>query len=228
MFELFKRVKTVVSSELHALIDKAEDPIHMIDQYMRDMNKEIVEAEKATAKIMGEEKLLGRKVDDTKKLIETRQTQAVEALKSNREDLAKRALEDKNNLTKELQQLEDLHTNALQQVVELKEKLKVMKNEFREMELKRNSLKARAEAARVKTSINRSLSNSNTASAKKGFERMEEKVLREEAEAETSEDLQIMNKSLDQELKELAGKSEVDLELERLKEQLQEEEKKSS
>ena len=227
MFELFKRVKTVVASELHALIDKAEDPIHMIDQYMREMNQEIVEAEKATAKIMGEEKLLARKVEDTKKLIEKRELQAIEALKNNREDLAKRALEDKSHLTKEHQQLEDLHTQALHQVVDLKEKLKVMKNEFREMELKRNSLKARAEAAKAKTSINRALSNTNTASAKKGFERMEEKVLRQEAEAETSEDLQILNKSLDQELNEMTGKSEVELELERLKEKLQEDKKTS-
>ncbi|HWO77362.1 MAG TPA: PspA/IM30 family protein [Bacillus sp. (in: firmicutes)] len=227
MFELFKRVKTVVASELHALIDKAEDPIHMIDQYMREMNHEIVEAEKATAKMMGEEKLLARKVEETKKLIEKRELQAIEALKNNREDLAKRALEDKSHLTKEHQQLEDLHTQALHQVVDLKEKLKIMKNEYREMELKRNSLKARAEAAKAKTSINRALSTTNTASAKKGFERMEEKVLRQEAEAETSEDLQMMNKSLDQELNEITGKSEVELELERLKERLQEDKKSS-
>ncbi|MET3697697.1 phage shock protein A (PspA) family protein [Bacillus oleivorans] len=227
MFELFKRVKTVVASELHALIDKAEDPVHMIDQFIREMNQEIVDAEKATAKMMGEEKLLARKVEETKKLIEKRELQAIEALKNNREDLAKRALEDKSHLTKEHQQLEDLHTQALHQVVDLKEKLKVMKNEFREMELKRNSLKARAEAAKAKTSINRALSTTNTSSAKKGFERMEEKVLRQEAEAETSEDLQMMNKSLDQEINEITGKSEVELELERLKERLQEDKKLS-
>ena len=70
MFEFFKRMKTVVSSELYALIEKAEDPIKMADQYLREMNHEIEEAEKTTAKVMAEEKLTHRKITDLKLLIE--------------------------------------------------------------------------------------------------------------------------------------------------------------
>ncbi|MEI5908625.1 PspA/IM30 family protein [Bacillus spongiae] len=220
MFELFKRVKTVVSAELHSLIDKAEDPIIMIEQYLREMNQEIVSAEKATAKIMAEEKLLNRKIQEAKVLVEKRESQAIEALKSGREDLAKRALQDKKNVAEEVDQLVALHQKTQTQVDDLKDKLKVMKAEFREMELKRDGLKSRAQAAKAKTSINRSLSASNSMSAKKGFQRMEEKVLQSEAEADTTEELQVMSKSLEQELNDLNDQSEIDLELQRLKDQL--------
>ncbi|WP_335871003.1 PspA/IM30 family protein [Bacillus sp. 2205SS5-2] len=220
MFELFKRVKTVVSAELHSIIDKAEDPVVMIEQYLREMNQEIVEAEKATAKMMAEEKLLSRKIEEAKLLTEKRESQAIEALKSNREDLAKRALQDKKHVLEELDQLISIHQKTAQLVVDLKDKLKVMKAEWRELELKRDSLKSRAQAAKSKTSINRSLSTSNTMSARKGFQRMEEKVLQSEALADTTEELQTMNKSLEQELKDLGGESEIDIELQRLKDQL--------
>ncbi|MFC0271153.1 PspA/IM30 family protein [Metabacillus herbersteinensis] len=225
MFEMFKRMKTIVSSEMNALIDKAEDPVLLVDQYLRDMSKEVQDMEKATAKMMAEEKLVGKKVADLKELISKRENQAMEALKLDREDLAKRALEDKARLQKELVHLDVLHTQALQSVVDLKEKLTVMKSEYRNMEMKRDTLKARAMSAKARKSVNAAMSSSNSDSASKGFQRMEEKVLQYEAEAETSEDLFTGGKSLDQELSELNRESELDLEMQRLKDQLNNEKK---
>ncbi len=60
MFKFFKRVKTVVDSELNALLDKAEDPVKMLDQFMRDMESDIREAEAAVAKQIANEKCCKR------------------------------------------------------------------------------------------------------------------------------------------------------------------------
>ncbi len=49
-------MKTIVSSELNAMIDKAEDPVKMLDQYLRDMGKDIEDVEAAVAKQMANEK----------------------------------------------------------------------------------------------------------------------------------------------------------------------------
>ena len=181
----------------------------------------------ATAKMMAEEKLVGKKVVDLKELISKRESQAIEALKSDREDLAKRALEDKARLQTELGHLDVLHTQSLQRVVEFKEKLAVMRSEYRNMEMKRDTLKARALSAKARKSVNAAMSGTSSDSASKGFQRMEEKVLQYEAEAETSEDLYSGGKSLDQELSELNRESELDLEMKRLKEQLNNEKKSS-
>ncbi|WP_433747181.1 PspA/IM30 family protein [Falsibacillus pallidus] len=227
MFELFKRVKTVVAAELHAMVDKAENPVHLMDQYLREMNQEVSEAERATAKMIAEERLLGKKIANQKELLDVRQSQAVEALQSQKEDLAKKVIEDKMRLQKELVQLEELHTMTLQHVVDLKEKLSVMKSEYREMELKRNTLAARAHAAQAKSSINQVLSTSHSEGAKSGFARMEEKVAREEAKAQAWEELNGGNRSLEEELKEWTLENEVEAELNKLKSMIQEEKQSS-
>ncbi|OIJ13657.1 phage shock protein A [Anaerobacillus alkalilacustris] len=223
MFEFFRRVKTVVSSELYNMLEKAEDPEKMLDQYVREMASEIKEVEAATAKMIAEEKLFSKKVQDAKEKVEKREQQALKALKAGNEDLAKRALEDKNRVAKEFLQLEALHRDVVLQAEELKEKLKQMKSEFREMELKRDTLKSKAGAAKAKGQMNRSLSSMNNEGSKQGFERMEKKVMQLEAEAEASEDLRLSNQSLDQELESLDQENSIDKELARLKEKLKDE-----
>ncbi|WP_221566743.1 PspA/IM30 family protein [Alkalihalobacillus sp. TS-13] len=220
MFELFKRVKTVVNSELNSLIDKAEDPIKVVEQYLREMASDIQEAEKATAKIMAEEKLLKLKWKETQSMVKKREEQAIRALQEDNEDLAKRALEDKSRLQKEAEQLEHLYIEASKTAAELKEKLTEMKSEFRDMELKKATLNSRAQSAKARTNINRSMAMHNSGGSKNGFKRMEEKVFRFEAEAETSEDLNVSSRTLDTELKEVEKKSSVDDELRLLKERI--------
>ncbi|MCF6410358.1 PspA/IM30 family protein [Pseudalkalibacillus salsuginis] len=220
MFELFKRVKTIVNSELNSLIDKAEDPIKMVEQYLREMASDIQEAEKATAKIMAEEKLLKMKWEEAQSMVGKREEQAIHALQENNEDLAKRALEDKGRLQQEASQLEHLYIDASKTAADLKEKLAQMKSEYRDMEMKKATLKSRAQSAKARTNINRSMSMHNSEGTKKGFKRMEEKVLRFEAEAETSEDLNVSSRTLDDELKEMEQKSSIDEELRLLKERM--------
>lgn len=220
MFELFRRVKTVVSSELHAMIDKAEDPIKMVDQFLRDMQADIRDFEKSTAKVMAEQKLLERKCAEAEELVQKREKQALQALESGQEELARRALVDKKNVQQEAETLRSMLDESTRNVEDFKLKLKEMKAEYREMEVKKESLKARAESAKAKAKMNRSLSALNSEGAKAGFDRMEKKVLQFEAEAETSEDLRNEFRGLDDELAQLETESDIDRELEALKAKL--------
>lgn len=220
MFNVFKRVKTMMSSELNAVLDKAEDPIKLLDQYMRDMGADIREVENAVAKQMANEKILKKKLDDAKVLVEKREAQAVKALEADDEALAKRALEDKKIQQTTADSLQEAHDRALVDVNDLRLKLDDMKKEYQQMQLKQDSLKARAETAKVKTKMNRTMSNIGSDDAKQGFERMEEKVLRYEAEAETSEDLRADSEGLDGEFEEIDKNNSIDDELAALKKKL--------
>ncbi|WP_156291470.1 PspA/IM30 family protein [Oceanobacillus salinisoli] len=219
MFKFFKRVKTVVSSELNTVLDKAEDPVKMLDQYMRDMAEDIREVEAAVAKQIANEKMLKRKANDAKAMVEKRQQQAEKAIESGNDDLARRALQDKKDHDATAQQLNESWERAKQDADMLRDKLDEMKKEYNEMKLKKDSLKARAESAKTRTKINRTMSSVGGDESKQGFERMEEKVLRYEAEAETTEDLSRESRSLDDEFDELE-KDDVDDELAALKEKL--------
>ena len=220
MFKMFKRVKTIMASELNALLDKAEDPVKMLDQFMRDMAEDIREAETAVAKQIASEKMLHKKYNDAQALVEKREAQAMKALEAGNEDLARRALEDKKLHENQAETLKEAWERAKADAADLKAKLQEMKNEYQEMDLKRDSLKARAETAKTKAKINRSLSSIGSDQSRAGFERMEEKVLRYEAEAETSEDMRSSNRGLDDEFDELNKKSGVDDELAALKKKL--------
>ncbi|KKI93193.1 phage-shock protein [Bacillus sp. SA1-12] len=219
MFRLFKRVKTVVDSELNALLDKAEDPVKMLEQYLRDMETDIREAESAVAKQIANEKMLQKKYEDAQKMVDKREEQAIKAVEAGNDDLAKRALEDKKMHKQTADTLKESYERAKLDSESLRKKLDEMKAEYYQMKLKKDSLTARAQTAKTKTKINRTLSGIGSDESKRGFERMEEKVLQYEAEAETSEDMRSANRSLDDEFAALE-KNDVDDELAALKRKL--------
>ncbi|WP_407269017.1 PspA/IM30 family protein [Radiobacillus sp. PE A8.2] len=219
MFKMFKRVKTVVSSELNAMLDKAEDPVKMLDQFMRDMESDIREVESAVAKQIANEKMLKRKADDAQALVDKRQKQAETAIEAGNEDLARRALQDKSDQQQQATMLQESWQRAKQDSDTLRVKLDEMKKEYQDMKLKKDTLKARAESAKTRTKMNRTMSSIGNDESKQGFERMEEKVLRYEAEADTSEDLSAASRSLDDEFEQLE-KNDVDDELAALKKKM--------
>lgn len=219
MFKFFKRMKTVVGSELNAMLDKAEDPVKMLDQFMRDMEADIKEAEGAVAKQIANEKILKRKANDAEAMVGKRQQQAEKAVEAGDDDLARRALEERTENEKQATLLNESWVKAKQDADEIKEKLDQMKKEYSQMRLKKDALKARAETAQTRTKMNRSLSHIGGDESRKGFERMEEKVIQFEAEAETTEDLSQSGQTLDEEFEKLEG-SNVDKELAALKEKM--------
>ncbi|WP_138415314.1 PspA/IM30 family protein [Aquibacillus sediminis] len=219
MFKMFKRVKTVVSSELNSMLDKAEDPVKMLDQFMRDMESDIREVESSVAKQIANEKMLKRKYDDAQALVDKRQSQAEQAIEAGNEDLARRALQDKKDQETQANTLKESWERAKSDSDTLRTKLDEMKKEYQDMKLKKDSLKARAESAKTRTKMNRTMSSIGNDESKRGFERMEEKVLRYEAEADTSEDLSAESKSLDDEFADLE-KDDVDDELAALKKKM--------
>ncbi|WP_100333163.1 PspA/IM30 family protein [Bacillus alkalisoli] len=220
MFRFFNRVRTVVSSELNALLNKAEDPGKMLDQFILDMEKDIADVEAAVAKQIANEKILSKQYAEAADLVAKREEQAIKALQSGDEDLARRVLEDKNKQQAQAQSLDLLVEEATKLSEELKEKLREMKDELRDMKMKKDSLKARSESAKARAKVNRTMSGVGTG-AKAGFERMEEKVMHHEAQAEASEELRSANKSLDDELALLDRTSSVDDELAALKAKLE-------
>ncbi|MFD1038133.1 PspA/IM30 family protein [Virgibacillus byunsanensis] len=220
MFKFFKRVKTVVGSEMNAMLDKAEDPVKMLEQFMRDMAEDIREVEEAVAKQIANEKMLKRKSDDAQAMVEKRQSQAEQAIESGNEDLARRALEDKGEHESQAALLKESWERAKLDSDTLRTKLDEMKKEYQQMTLQKDSLKARAESAKTRTKMNRTMSSIGSDDSKQGFERMEEKVMQFEAEAETSEDLSKASRTLDDEFEELENKNGIDDELAALKKKM--------
>lgn len=200
---LFKRFRDITSATVNDLLDKAEDPVKMINQFVRDMEADIAEAEVSVAKQIAMEKRFKEQMDEEQALVQKREEQAMKALELGNEELARKALQDKKDQQEKL----DLYTSEYQKskalADDLRHKLDQMKDEFSKMKNKREMLVARADSARVQKQINHAMGNFSTDSAARGFSRMEEKVAQLEAEAEASNEMSTPSKSLDDELKTL-------------------------
>ncbi len=218
---LFKRMRDLTMANINALLDKAEDPVKMLDQYLRDMEEDVQDAEIAVAKQIAVEKKLKQQYQEAEELATKREAQALQALEAGNEDLARRALVDKKAVTDKAADFKAQYESAKVTADGLRGKLGEMKDQLSEMKNKRDTLKARAEAAKAQKQINQTLSGIGTDNAAKGFSRMEEKVLQLEAEAEASQEMS-GSKSLDREFAELNKKdtSGIDAELEALKARL--------
>ncbi|MCX7775938.1 MAG: PspA/IM30 family protein, partial [Spirochaetaceae bacterium] len=59
---IFERLKTVISSNINALISKAENPEKMLNQMIIDMNAQLIESKKAVAMAIADEKRLEREM----------------------------------------------------------------------------------------------------------------------------------------------------------------------
>ncbi len=49
------RFKDIMSANINALLDKAENPEKMVDQYLRNMNSDLAKVKAETAAVMAEE-----------------------------------------------------------------------------------------------------------------------------------------------------------------------------
>ena len=67
---IISRFKDIMAANINALLDKAEDPEKMIDQYLRNLESDLAKVKQETASVMAEELKTQHNIDvDKKKMV---------------------------------------------------------------------------------------------------------------------------------------------------------------
>jgi phage shock protein A len=188
---IFDRFRTVVSSNINDLINKAENPEKMLNQLLLDMNEQMIESKKAVAMAIADEKKLERDAAENKRQAEDWEKKAMLAVRANRDDLAKEALVRKQEYEGYATQLFTQWQAQKDSVEKLKVSLRELQNKIDEASRKKNILIARAKRAEAQDKINKTMSSiSGNKSAFDTFERMSKKVDELEARTEAAKELE--------------------------------------
>lgn len=215
---ILDRLSRLIRANLNDLIKRAEDPEKIIEQALEDMRAALRDARMEVAATMAELKKLERDQQSYAEQIRAWELKAAEALKGEREDLAREALKRK-------QQAQALCDGFAQQIAQqqnlvnqLTTQLKALEGKIHESEAKKALLIARKKGVKAAETVRRLESRLDTHSAVEAFEDMKRRI---EAMEDKHAALSEMDKDdIEKELESLRSSKEVDDDLARLKRDL--------
>ncbi|RWR71951.1 putative membrane-associated protein, chloroplastic [Cinnamomum micranthum f. kanehirae] len=216
---LFDRFARVIKSYANAVLSSVEDPEKILEQTVLEMNDDLTKMRQATAQVLASQKRLENKYKVAQQASDDWYRRAQIALEKGEEDLAREALKRRKSYADNASTLKAQFDQQKNVVENLVSNTRLLESKIQEAKSKKDTLKARAQSAKTATKVSEMLGNVNTSSSLSAFEKMEEKVMAMESQAEalnqlTTDDLEgkfalLESSSVDDDLanlkKELSG-----------------------
>ena len=181
---IFTRVRDIISSNINAMLDKAEDPEKLVKMMIREMEDTLIEIKANCASGMATKKKIKREIETVLDLAKSWDNKAQLAIDKGREDLAREALLEKRRhveraetLEEELEQAKNLVTQCQSDIMQLEDKL----GSARE---KQRVLVQRHTNANTKKKAQQQIRRYDTSDALERFDNFQQRIDRMEADAE--------------------------------------------
>jgi len=181
---IFSRFRDIVSANLNAMLEKAEDPEKLIKLMIQEMEDTLVELKASCAGAMASKARVARALSEAKDRAEGWDRKARLAVEKGREDLAREALVEKRNYLdevanreKEITHFEELVAQYQKDIGQLEEKLLAARNKHRLL------LQRHVHATKRKTAQEK-IRKADTSDAFVRFEQFESRIDRMEADAD--------------------------------------------
>ncbi|MBE6826132.1 MAG: PspA/IM30 family protein [Ruminococcus sp.] len=214
---IFERIGDIFKANVNDLIDRAEDPEKMVKQIIIDMQKELNKSTQALGRAVASERMAEKQYNDAVKRSADWEAKAKAALASGNVDLAKRALAQKVKADEEVTTYKGMYDNISAQTETIRGQVETLKAKLQEAKSRQAMLIARSQMADTQKALAQSIGGVGTTSSFDKFSRMEEKVMRKEAEAEAFTEIAGAQDSDDLEaFAQLEKDTKVDSELQRL------------
>lgn len=209
---IFKRILKIGQAEIHALVDKMESPISLIEQGIRDMKKQLVEAKENYAQIRAliirnenDLKLADEKGADYEEKAKQVLTKAkLEEISLDKaEQLAIQALQLKNKAIEESQIFRAQISQQEEKLITAKNNIEIFEFNISKWEKELTTLRAKEKVTAASDFVNRQIANLDSNSTIDMLERLKSKLEDKESLAKAYEELANyqINRNIDDALK---------------------------
>jgi phage shock protein A len=182
---IFSRLSDIVSSNLNAMLDRAEDPEKTIRLMIQEMQETLVEVRAGAAKLIADRKEATRTLSRIEAAAAEWMKKAELALSKDRDDLAKGALVEKAKLEEtgtllqhDLAAVDEALARHEADIVKLEAKL-------REAKAKQKTMLTRTQAATAQIRVRKQVHDTRIDDAFTRFEKLERRIDSLEGEAES-------------------------------------------
>jgi phage shock protein A len=187
---ILDRIGTIIRANINDLLDGAEDPEKMLDQFIRDMESGIRDAREEVVEAMANEKRMAAQVERLEQEAQEWESKAETALRADDEELARAALLKAEELSRQAEVARQNWEGQKEQVAALQDQLKALEDKLKNTKQRRDVLLARYQMTRAETKV--ALTGAGLGKAEKAlaeYERMEEQILMEAEKAEARAEL---------------------------------------
>lgn len=146
---ILQRFSDIMSANVNALLDKAEDPEKMVDQCIRNLNSDLSKVKDETAAVMAEEKRAKRELDECTAEIEKMQDLSVKAIEAGNDEDAKKFIEKKAQLTQKQGDLTRDYETARQNAENMRAMHDKLVKDLEELSSRREAVKGKIAAAKA-------------------------------------------------------------------------------
>lgn len=222
---MLSRFGDIISSNVNALLDKAENPAKMIDEYLRKAKKDLADVKEETAGVMAEETRTKRLVDENSASIAKYNDLARKALLAGNEEDARIFLAKKQELESTGAGLQTAYAAAHENAAKMRELHDKLVKDINDLNARRQTIAAKVAVAKTQDKVNKLGASADKMQSNMGaFNRMEEKADRmlDKANAASELNKEVVDEAqaLEKKYKSVDTNASVENELTALKEEL--------
>ena len=181
---IFTRFRDIVSSNINAILDKAEDPEKLIKLMIREMEDTLVEIKAACAGAMASSKKAQRQLDTLHDRIRYWDEKAGLAVKKGRDNLAREALVEKRRYARRMDSLENELAEHNLIVEQYQADIRQLEDKLKSARDKQRLLVQRHIHANRKRRAQEEIRRVDSSEAMLKFDELENRIERMEAEAD--------------------------------------------
>ena len=212
---IFTRFRDIISSNINAMLDRAEDPEKLIKLMIREMEDTLVEIKAACAGAMASSKKVQRQLQTIENRVNYWEEKAELAVSKSRDDLARDALIEKRRYTSRTEGLENELSEHEMLIEKYQDDIRQLEEKLKSARDKQRMLLQRHIHASRKRKAQEEIRRVDSTEAMMKFDELQNRIEHMEAEAE------LVNfgkkSSLEDEIDRLSVDDEIEKELQALK-----------